>query len=175
MADGSGDQCLPLRSPKAMTRASKTATGSICRNYSAGRGRIQNALVIYQGCREPQAGVQGLFERVVLPAVGIVDIRELASLNQVHECLTPFRLQRLNEDYLTIVAGAQRIALHSGLHDLLPAGFDDARRKARARQWQPSTGVASVEDQMNRHILADHGMASGRPGIERPQHPVQVF
>jgi hypothetical protein len=93
----------------------------------------------------------------------------------MHECLTPFRLQRPNEDNLTIVAGAQRIALHSGLHDLLPAGFDDARRKARARQWQPSTGIASVEDQMNSHILADHRMASGRPGIERPQHSLQVF
>ncbi|WP_125894667.1 hypothetical protein [Stenotrophomonas maltophilia] len=74
-------------------------------------------LVVDQGSREPQTGVQRLFKGVVLSAIGIIDIRELASLNQVHECLTSFRLPRLDVNVLAVVAGPQRIALDLWLHD----------------------------------------------------------
>lgn len=83
---------------------------------------MSTALVIDQGRRQPQTGVQRLFERVVLPAVGIVDIRELTGLHQVHKCLPSLGLPSLNVYVLAVVAGAQRITLDLWLHDALLAG-----------------------------------------------------
>lgn len=81
-------------------------------------------LVVDQGSREPQTGVQGLFKGVVLAAIGIIDIRKLAGLNQVHECLTSFRLPSLDVNVLAVVAGPQRIALDLWLHDGFPDGSE---------------------------------------------------
>lgn len=83
---------------------------------------MSSALVVDQGSRKPQTSVQRLFERVVLPAVGFVDIRELTGLYKVHKCLPAFRLPSLDVDVLAVVAGAQRITLDLWLHDALLAG-----------------------------------------------------
>lgn len=116
MADGSRSFNFPP-SPRSRLRLAE-----IIAIPCAGGSRIGRALlVIDQGCREPQTGVQGLLERVVLTAVGVVDLRKITGLYKVHKCLPACRLPSLNVDVLAVVAGAQRITLDLWLHSGLLA------------------------------------------------------
>lgn len=117
MADGS----RPFNSPPPQRSRLRLAE-IIAISCAGGGGIVRALLVIDQGCREPQTGVQGLFERVVLTAVGVVDLRKITGLYKVHKCLPACRLPSLNIDELAVVAGPQRITLDLWLHYALLAG-----------------------------------------------------
>ena len=64
---------------------------------------MSTGLVVYQGRRQAQTGLQRLVECVVLPAVGGFNIREITGLHQVHKCLPAGRLPGLDVDILAKV------------------------------------------------------------------------
>lgn len=122
MADGSDGFRSTLQHLNSPLIAGEMAVVVVAGSYGPGSAPEGIELVVDQGRRQPQTSPQSLFERVVVAAVGIFDIREFSGLDKVDKRLAPNRLPGFNVNVLPIVASTQRITFDLWLHVALLAG-----------------------------------------------------
>lgn len=122
MADGSDGYRSTLQHLNSPLIAGEMAVVVVAGGYGPGSAPAGIELVVDQGRRKPQTSPQGLFERVVVAAVGVFDIREFSGLDKVDKRLAPNRLPGFNVNVLPIVASTQRITFDLWFHAALLAG-----------------------------------------------------
>lgn len=121
MADGSDGFRSTLQHLNSPLIAGEMAVVVFAGGYGPGSAPTGIELVVDQSRRQPQTSPQGLFERVVVAAVGIFDIWEFSGLDKVYKRLAPNRLPGFNVNVLPIVASTQRITFDLWLHVALLA------------------------------------------------------
>lgn len=102
---------------------------------------MSQKLVLDEGRGEPQSGIQSLLERVVLTAIGIIEVGKLASFDKVDVRLATNRLPSLYIDVLAVETGAQGILFDLRLHEVLRTVRRIVRPTPALVNWPVFTGV----------------------------------